>query len=93
MIVTNTLDVGAPFVPDLVASFMQQDETIRRFVDWDPTLAAVHAYADKRVFSQEKRDVLARVLGEQYAGIGGSKQVVLDNIASLADARTFTITT
>lgn len=93
MIVKDDLHIGSPFVPDLVASFMQQDENIRRFVDWDPTLTAVTAYADERVFSQEKRDILVRVLGEQYAGIGGSKQVVLDNIASLADTHTFTITT
>lgn len=93
MIVKDDLHIDSPFVPDLVASFMQQDENIRRFVDWDPTLTAVTAYADERVFSQEKRDILVRVLGEQYAGIGGSKQVVLDNIASLADTHTFTITT
>lgn len=93
MIVKDDLNIGASFVPELVDLFMQQDENIRRFVDWDPTLASVTAYADKRVFSQEKREVLVRVLGEQYARIGGSKQVVLDNIASLANAHTFTITT
>ena len=87
------MDVGTPFVPDLVDSFMKQDASIGEFVSWNPTLDAISQYAEQRIFSPEKRDVLVWVLSNQYARIGWSKQIVLDNIASLKNINTFTITT
>lgn len=89
----KSLDVGSPFVTDLVDSFMKHDASIRAFVSWDPTLDAISDYAEQRVFSTEKRHMLVDVLSNQYARIGWSKQIVLDNIASLKNVDTFTITT
>jgi len=54
----KSLDVGTPFVPDLVDSFMKQDASIGEFVSWNPTLDAISQYAEQRIFSPEKRDVL-----------------------------------
>lgn len=90
---SKSLDIGSPYIPELVDVFMKGDPAIRGFVDWDPTLDAASAYAKKRIFSSEKRDVLVWVLSDQYARIGWSKQIVLDNIASLKSVDTFTITT
>lgn len=93
MIIKKLDTVWSPFVPSLVASFMQGDEKILDFVEHKPSLDAVVSYADQRIFSEEKRTLLFDTLSRQYATIGWSKQKVLDNIASLQDANTFTITT
>lgn len=90
---STSLDIGSPYIPELVSSFMKGDPVIRGFVDWDPRLDAVRTYAKQRVFSPEKRNILVWVLSDQYARIGWSKQIVLDNITSLLDTNTFTITT
>ena len=66
----KSLDIGSPFVPDLVDSFMKHDESVRAFVSWDPTLDAIFDYAEQRVFSTEKRHMLVDVLSNQYARIG-----------------------
>ena len=55
---SKSLDIGSPYIPELVDVFMKGDPAIRGFVDWDPTLDAASAYAKKRIFSSEKRDVL-----------------------------------
>lgn len=85
--------VWTPFVPWLVQSYMDGDMNIRDFVHWDSTLASIQSCADARIFSPEKRTILVDVLSRQYAGIQWSQSKVLDNISSLADVKTFTITT
>lgn len=85
--------IGSPFVPELVKELMQGNGSIQKFVQWTPTMESIQAYADTRNFSPNKRTTLVDALTRQYAAINGSKQVVLDNIASLRDIHTFTITT
>ena len=80
----------SPFFLD----YIQQKESLKPFYHRFPQLENFKdQIADKsRSFPQSTRDVLVSVLEKQYKSITGS-DAVKKNIKSLADSKTFTITT
>jgi bacillithiol synthase len=76
----------------LVKDYLENSEDLQPFVDHYPNVHSVLQAAEQRFFSTGHRDVLADALFKQYEGITISP-VTRENIESLRQEKTFTITT
>jgi hypothetical protein len=87
---TNLMD-------DLVISYLHQSPEITTLVNEFPTAAGFEKVLTAREFQLSQRKLLVDVLNGQYAALQNTGEsvsaAVSDNIASLASASTFTITT
>lgn len=72
--------------------YISGQEKLKAFHNGTPTLESLKAQIDQRNFPQEHRDVVSKVLEEQYESVSTS-DLTLQNIHALKDSSTFTITT
>ena len=78
-----------PSFSKLLIQYLAGDSSLKSLYGQEPKLASFAAQIDdKKSFPQSKRDVLVKVLRDQYQTIGE-----IPNIAKLADGNTFTVTT
>ena len=85
----NDTRAFSPFFLD----YIQQKETLAPFYSRFPTLHNFKSQLlEKASFPAENRNVLVRTLQEQYKNLS-TTDLVKSNLLSLADAKTFTITT
>ena len=83
-------DTGA-FAP-MFLKYLENDPALDAFIGALPKAESFLTMVEKRNFSPENRSVLLEVLQDQYGGLGRS--YLLDqNLFSLVDERTFTVTT
>ncbi|WP_210463158.1 bacillithiol biosynthesis cysteine-adding enzyme BshC [Rufibacter roseolus] len=76
----------------LVLDYLRKDAKLRPFYAHFPEISSFPALIQERDFPAERRQVLVEELNRQYQGVEVT-EAVQANIAALADARTFTITT
>ncbi len=74
--------------------YIREDESLRPFYKYSPTLDSFgQVFSDKK-FSKEKRETLVSVLKKQYKKIGVEKsESVWDSIDALEEENTFTVIT
>ena len=72
--------------------YLSGKKELKSFYGLEPTPENFKQQIQQKEFSQEKRDTLRRVISTQYEGLE-IKDLVANNIASLSDHNTFTITT
>ena len=78
-----------PSFSKLLIQYLAGDSSLQSLYGHEPKLASFAAQIDeKKSFSQSNRNVLVQVLRDQYQALGD-----VPNIASLADEKTFTVTT
>lgn len=72
--------------------YISSNETLASFYNAFPSVANFKEVIEKRNFKDSNREVLVKVLKEQYQGLEISAPVS-SNIDALSDSKTFTITT
>ncbi len=78
-----------PSFSKLLIQYLAGDSSLQSLYGHEPKLASFAAQIDeKKSFSQSNRNVLVQVLRDQYQALGD-----VPNIATLADEKTFTVTT
>lgn len=83
-------------VNKLVADYIQQKEAVKPFYQYAPEMGSFDEVISNRPFDQDKRNLLADVLLNQYENIGIQRkqaESVFANIDALRSAQTFTVTT
>jgi bacillithiol biosynthesis cysteine-adding enzyme BshC len=80
------------YFSDLFLDYLSKKPELAAFYDLFPEEENFHNKAQTVKFPKEKRDTLARALFNQYQGIDMKKEVK-ENIESLKNENTFTITT
>jgi bacillithiol biosynthesis cysteine-adding enzyme BshC len=73
--------------------FIQQKGELSQFYRRFPKLEAFQGQIEDKSKHQINRKLLSKVLSEQYAEISEMEEAVKENINSLADEKTFTLTT
>jgi len=76
----------------LFLDYIQQKETLKPLYHLFPSLGNFQKIIEGRSFNQQHRTVLAQTLTSQYGGFEISDQT-RDNLESLKDSKTFTVTT
>src|SRR6478609_940141 len=76
----------------IVSDYLSQSPLLQPFYKHTPDLKGIQSSIAARQSFNTPRNLLVDVLGEQYSGVPVSEKVK-QNIASLADQNTFTITT
>lgn len=76
----------------LIHQFLNKEESLKSLIQDFPSIEAFDQQMRSKAFSLDKRKVLVDVIRDQYADIETSGAVV-DNIDSLLDENTFTVTT
>lgn len=87
----NLTNISSPFVPPHLTKYLAWG--FSDFTHFSPHISSISAYASKRIFTQEKRDILVDVLKKQYTAIWWNHAPVKNNITTLLDPNTFTLTT
>jgi bacillithiol biosynthesis cysteine-adding enzyme BshC len=77
----------------LILDYIKSEPKLNRFYSLQHTLANYKQQIDSRSQFPVNRELLTDSLLSQYQSIGGAKGSVLDNIESLRNTNTFTITT
>ncbi|MGI8892711.1 MAG: bacillithiol biosynthesis cysteine-adding enzyme BshC [Bacteroidia bacterium] len=80
------------FAP-IVLDYLNADEKLKEFYSFAPTLDGLKQAAEKRKFSKEKREILVKVLTEQWNKTEIEDHTVDENLSKLLQSNTFTVTT
>ncbi|WNB18179.1 bacillithiol biosynthesis cysteine-adding enzyme BshC [Marivirga arenosa] len=73
--------------------FIKQKEELKSFYHRYPNVESFQAQIDEKSESSVNRDKLVEVLEKQYQTVEQLEELVQDNIKSLSDSKTFTLTT
>ncbi len=83
-----------PQLSDKDKKYIREDESLRPFYKYSPTLDSFGKVFSDKKFSQEKRKTLVSVLKKQYKKIGVEKSATLwDSLDALEKENTFTVIT
>lgn len=77
----------------LLTDYLNQDAALKPFYNRYPELAAFKEQIEEKQFAPENREILCRVLAEQYKSVEHLNPVVQKNIDLLAQPNTYTVTT
>jgi bacillithiol synthase len=80
------------FAP-IVLDYLNADKKLQEFYSFPPAINGLKKAAKKRKFSKEKREILVKVLKEQFLKTGIEDANVEANIQKLLKSNTFTVTT
>jgi uncharacterized protein YllA (UPF0747 family) len=87
-----SFDKTNSFAP-IVLDYLNADEKLQEFYSFPPTINGLKQAAERRKFSKEKREILVKVLKEQFSKTGSEDERVEANIQKLLKSNTFTVTT
>ena len=80
------------FAP-IVLDYLNAEDKLKSFYVFPPTITGLKQAAEKRNFSKEKREILVKVLSEQFKRKEIDDASVDSNIKKLLQPDTFTVTT
>ncbi len=76
-----------------VVDYLNQEPTLKEFYQYSHDDEGYKQKIAQRTFSQQHREILVKVLQQQYKGILDTESLVAKNIEALAHENTFTVTT